>query len=121
MNGNVHLQENELEEHHRRDGFEQAQVLPWHWLMLCECQDDSLCNDCCTLPAGQRHASSCLPSMQDSSQEGALLMTVLFDMQANRIFESTSDQPSAAAAADHGGTRVLFDDSEENAAKAFVR
>lgn len=59
------MPENELEEHHRRDGFEQA--------------------------------------------------------QANRIFESTADQPSAAVAADHGGTRVLFDDSEENAAKAFVR
>ncbi len=42
-------------------------------------------------------------------------------LQANRIFDSTSDQPGSAARQEHGGTRVLFDDSEDNAAKAFVQ
>ena len=43
--------------------------------------------------------------------------------QANRIFESTSEDASAAggAGAGHGGTRVLWDDSEANVAKAIVR
>jgi hypothetical protein len=56
------MPEDQLEEHHRRDGFEQA--------------------------------------------------------QANRIFESTSQETRASL----GGTRVLFDDSEDNVTqKAFVR
>ena len=40
------------------------------------------------------------------------------ELQANRIFESTSQETRASL----GGTRVLFDDSEDNVTqKAFVR